>query len=275
MSPRATILHVLAVLSLALGVAPLCAQESATEPASPPAQSDQPDNQDQQRGRGERGMDRMLGMVPLLRVETVRQELGVNDEQSKSIETTSLQIREEFGQQIREFMQSFRDLSPEERRARRDESDGRLAEIRGKINERLRGDLDEKQFQRLQEIEVQRLVRTSGVGALTSDDLAASLDLTDEQKQQLREQGQAARDANEAISLEDVRAKVKDILTPDQMGKLETLFGAAFDLPREMLERGRGRFGGGRGGREGGLGIRRQRPAFEGEEPAATEPAGQ
>lgn len=229
-----------------------------------------------QRGRGQRGFDRMMGMVPLLRVEKVREELGVDGEQSKTLETVTVQINEDFGDEIRDYLASFRDLSPEERRARRQEGDGALAEIRNKINERLKGVLNADQFGRLKEIEVQRLVRTTGVGALTSEDIAAALDLNEDQKQQLRDQAADSRGRREALSLDDVRASVKEVLTPEQMTKLDTLIGAAFDLPQELLQRGRGRFGGGRGGQQGGqqggrLGERRQRPAFEGEEPAAEE----
>lgn len=263
-----------ALLALLNGLNTTEAQETATEPAESAAPAEQQSETGRQRARGPRSFDRALGMVPLLRVESVRQELGVDEQQSKTIETTTLQIREDFGQQIRDFMLSLRDLSPEQRRARRQEGEGQLAEIRAKVNERLQGVLNEGQFKRLKEIEVQRNVRSSGVGALTSGEIAAALDLTDEQKQQLRSEAQASPGRGEPLSLDDVRAKVKEVLTPDQMGKLDTLFGAAFDLPRELLERGRGRFAGGRSGdRQGEFGQRRQRPAFEGEEPAASEAA--
>lgn len=250
-------------LGLAAAVLPAPAQDNSTD--SPDAtESSAPSEQSRGRG-GRRGGDRNLGLVPLLRLETIRQEIGVKDEQTKSIETTTLQIREEFGGQMQELLQSFRDLSPEERRARRDENDGRIAEMRGKINERLRGALDENQFKRLNEIEVQRQVRTNGIGALTDRDIAAALDLSDDQKNELRRQGGDAQEQREPLSLEDVRAKVKGVLSPEQMGKLDTLFGEAFDLPREMLERGRSRMGG--GGRRGGDGEGRrrlrQRPDFE------------
>jgi hypothetical protein len=171
-------------------------------------------------------------------------------------------------------MASFRDLSPEERRARRQEGDSAMAEIRNKVNERLQSVLNADQFKRLKEIDLQRLVRTAGVGALTSEDVAAALDLNEDQKLDLRDQAADARGQREALSLDDVKASVKDVLAPEQMTKLDTLFGAAFDLPEELLQRGRGRFGGGggRGGQQGGpQGNRRERPAFEGEEPAAGE----
>jgi hypothetical protein len=270
MSKSLFVVRWLLVLCLFVGGAIACAQEQ-DEPGTP---AGGPNDQDPQRGRGQRGVDRMLGMVPLLRVETVREEIGIDEEQSKTLETVTLQVREDFGAQIGEFLASLRDLSPEERRARRQEGDGRLSEIRAKVNERLQGVLDESQFRRLKEIEVQRLVRTTGVGALTSEDVAAALDLTENQKQQLRDQAADSRGQGEALSLDDVRAQVKEVLTPEQLGKLDTLFGAAFDLPGELLERGRGRFGGRRGGRDGGrFGERRERPAPESEEPASGEPS--
>ena len=262
MSIHPLIVRSLVLLCLLIGSPSLRAQESAEGSA------DRPRAGNRQSNRRFQDVDRMLGMVPLLRVETVREELEVDDEQSKVLETVTVEIREDAGEKIRAFMQSFRDLSPEERRAGRRESNAEMSKIRSKVNQRLKGVLSDRQFRRLEQIEVQRLVRTTGIGALSSRDIAAALDLTNDQKQQLRDQAEDSRGQGQSISLDDLRAQVKEVLTAEQMEKLDTLFGAAFDLPRELLERGRGRRTGGgqRGDRERG---RRARPALEGDQPAA------
>ncbi len=250
------IVRSLVLFCLLIGNLSLRAQESAVESTDAPRAE-----------RRQRGEDRMLGMIPLLRLETVHEELGIGDEQSETLETVTLEIREDFGEQIRGFWQSLRNLAPEERRAKRREGSEKMSGIRRKSNERVKGVLGEKKFRRLQEIEVQRLVRTTGIGALASQDIAAALDLTDQQKKQLRDQAEGSREQGEPISLDEVRAQVKEVLTAEQMAKLDTLFGAAFDLPQELLERGRGRrFGRQRGERSSG---RRNRSAQEGDQPAA------
>ncbi len=262
MSIPPLIVRSLVLLCLLIGSPSLRAQENAEGSA------DRPRAGNRQSNRRFQDVDRMLGMVPLLRVETVREELEVDDEQSKVLETVTVEIREDAGEKFRAFMQSFRDLSPEERRAGRRESNAEMSKIRSKANKRLKGVLSDTQFRRLEQIEVQRLVRTTGIGALSSQDIAAALDLTNDQKQQLRDQAEDSRGQGQSISLDDLRAQVKEVLTDEQMEKLDTLFGAEFDLPRELLERGRGRRTGGgqRGNREGG---RRARPALEGDQPAA------
>ena len=256
------IVRSLLILCLLIGSPSLRAQDRAEGSADTPRAGDRQPN------RRFRESDRMLGMVPLLRIETVREELEVDDEQSRVLETFVVEISEDVGKQIRDLMQSFRDLSSEERRVRRREGNAETSQILAKVNERLKGVLSDMQFRRLKEIEVQRLVRTTGIGALASRDIAAALDLTDDQKQQLRDQAQDSRGQGRSISLDDVRAQVKEVLTAEQMEQLDTLFGAAFDLPRELLDRGRGRRSGGspRGNREGG---RRARPASERDQPAA------
>jgi len=218
-----------------IGNPSLNAQENTEEKiVAPPAAESRSD-------RPPRGANRMLGMMPLLRIETVREELGVDEEQSRALDTVSVEISNDFGEQITGILHAFRELRPEERRARRRENHEKVSGIRKKVNGRLRGVLGDNKFRRLKEIEVQRLVRTVGIGVLAGEDIAAALDLTDEQKQQLRDQADGSGERGKSVSLEEVRAQVKEVLTAEQSEKLDTLFGAEFDLPQELLERGRGR----------------------------------
>ena len=95
---------------------------------------------------------------------------------------------------------------------------------------------------------------TRGAGALTSGDLAETLNLTDEQREKLEKR---AAEVQEELQDEDSRScrlearkKMLDVLTPEQQAKLKTMMGDAFDMPEQQLRRPvprpRRRDGGGR-----------------------------
>lgn len=77
-----------------------------------------------------------------------------------------------------------------------------------------------------------------------------ALDLTPEQNKQLRQKA-TENPQRESQTLEEARAEVSDILTPEQQKKLENLLGAEFDLPAALLEKQPGRGQGGRLRNEG------------------------
>jgi hypothetical protein len=220
----------------------------------------------QQRGRGFRGRgsgrfgDQMLGYVPLLQIDSVKKELKVEGEQATQVESLTVQIREDFADEIRDVMESLRSADPEDRQEFR----AQMAEVAAKVNERLSTVLNSEQNSRLRQINLQLGLRRNGAAdVLSSSDIATALDLTPEQQEKLREQARESRRerGREAKSLEEARQEANELLTPEQQEKLTNLLGEEFDLPAAMLERGRGR--GGIGGRreagEGGRGLR-QRP---------------
>ncbi|MCG8447963.1 MAG: hypothetical protein MI725_00090 [Pirellulales bacterium] len=208
----------------------------------------------------------VLGLAPLLRVESIRQELKIDEHQSTVVEDISISIREDLGEEIRALLRLRRDQSPEEHQ----EARGRRIEIRKKINKRIQTALSEEQFLRLRQIGLQLDLRRAGAAeTLTSEELAAALDLTEQQKQQLRqqaEQSQTATAQGKPPTLSEARAVTKDILTEEQQEKLDTLLGREFDLPEAMLQEGpKRRMGGRRGPRE-----EKRRPPFQQESPTDT-----
>jgi hypothetical protein len=222
------------------------------------------------RGGGGRFGNRMMGMVPLLQIDSVKRELKLEGEQATEVESFTVTIREDFADDIREVMDSFRNADPEDRQQLRE----KMAEIANRINERLSTVLNEEQSARLRQINLQLGLRRDGPGqALSSADIATALDLTPEQQVQLREQARESRPGRgrEAKSLAEAREEANAVLTPEQQEKLTNLLGAEFDLPAAMLEGGRGRggFGGRRGGGEGRRPLR-QRPESQ-EEAAPSE----
>ncbi len=249
----------LAVVSLTFTSANLFAQLEE----APEAPAVQPNETPEQGGRGFGGRGRFgeqaLGFVPLLQIDSVKQELKLAGDQSTQVDSLTIKIREDFAVEIRELMQSLRDADPAQRQQFRE----KMAEMVNRVNERLSTVLNSEQTSRLRQINLQLGLRRDGAAAaLSSADIATALDLTAEQQAQLREQAQESRRqrGREAKSLEEARQDANALLTPEQQEKLTNLLGAEFDLPAAMLEGGRGR--GGFGGRRGGEGRRnlRQRP---------------
>lgn len=213
------------------------------EPVTAPAEQPKPEGVKKGGflGRGRMGKQ-ALGMVPLLQVDSVKQELHVEGEQAAQLESFTLQVREDFAEEIRQLLQSLRSANPEERKQFRE----KVGEIAQRINERLDTVLNKDQSDRLKQIDLQLGLRRNGpASALTSSDIAMALDLTPEQKKQLRVQGRETQ-RSEPKTLADARQEVSEILTPDQQAKLENLLGAEFDLPAALLEKDIGRGQGGR-----------------------------
>lgn len=236
-------------------------------------------------GRFGRGGGRM-GLLGLLRIEKVQEELDLVDDQKAEIEKLSESMRGEGGRGEGRRgggpggpdgggRPDFQNMTDEERATfmaeRRKEAEARAA----KEKEELAKILLDSQMQRLSEISLQ----VRGVDALSDSEVAAKLEITDEQKQKLtevqdevregmREQMQALRDEGnddpEAMrtKMTELRKqneeKVLAVLTDAQREKFASMKGAALELPPEAMFGGRGGgFGGGRGGRGG---DRPQRP---------------
>jgi hypothetical protein len=218
------------------------------------------------RGRGRFGQQGM-GFVPLLQIDSVKEELKLEGDQAAQVDSLTVNIREDFAEEIRGMMQSFRDADPADRQQFRE----RMAEMANRINERLGTVLNSEQTSRLRQINLQLGLRRDGAAtALSSSDIAAALDLTADQQKQLREQAQAQGRRDSAVTLAEAREEANALLSPDQQEKLVTLLGAEFDLPAAMLEgnRGRGGFGGRRGNAEGRRSLRQRPEMAEETEPA-------
>src|SRR5262249_28594448 len=108
------------------------------------------------------------GVLFLLGQKSVHQELKLSDEQIKQVK--------ELADKQRESFQGLRDLSPEERRTKRQEMNKANNEAVDKI-------LKPEQFNRVKQISLQQ----QGARAVLTDEVAKTLKITDDQKEKLRE----------------------------------------------------------------------------------------
>jgi hypothetical protein len=226
-------------------------------------------------GFGGRGMGMGMGVdqMSLLRVEKVRQELDLVDEQVAKIQDLRDSRRPGRGDGDRP---NFQDMT-------REQVQEMMQQRRNEMNAELKKILLEDQWARLQQIYVQ----VAGSAAVTDEDVAAKLALTDDQKAQIQatrdEAGQQMfaqmrelRDLDEAArrdKMEELRKatdeKVLAHLTAEQKAQFESLKGEPLEISMEEVLAGRGggrgfgfggRGGGPGGGRRGDRGDRPDRP---------------
>ena len=209
----------------------------------------------------------------------VQKEIELLDDQKQEI----AKLREEArgNTDFRELFSGLRDLPEEERREKGREIFEKMQKDREAANEKILGVLLPHQRERLEEISLQ----IRGAAALSDDDVAAALKLSDDQRKQLEEVGTAnrekmremfqgiGRDADREQLREKMEAARKEssdallgVLTTEQRSTFEEMKGAKFELSEEDM---RGLMFGGRGGpgqgrRPGGDGQGR-RPGGDGQ----------
>jgi len=212
------------------------------------------------------------GLAGLLRIEEVRKELEVTDDQAAEVEALAEGQRgggrPDFG--------NFRELSDEERNAAfarlREEAEARTREMDAKIAEILLP----PQYDRLKEIDLQ----VRGTAALSDKEVAATLKISESQQQELsevREQTQAEqreqmRDLFQAEGADresmgekmaamrrEADEKVLAVLSAEQREHFAAMKGEPFEMPRGGFAFGGrgGRGGPGGPGGQGGPGGRR------------------
>ena len=206
----------------------------------------------------------MYGM--LLSSPTVQKDLDLVDDQKAKIKEINDKARTAMG----ELFSGMRDLTPEERDAKRAENMKKMEALGEKTNKAIEGVLLPDQFKRLKGIALQRM-EAVGMGAMALGDktIQKDLNLTDDQIAKIKSIGDDARKkAGELFSsgadrdemrkkAEEMRKetdkKLMDVLTADQKTTLEKMKGKKLDIPQSELRMG---FGGGRGrgGRGGGGG---------------------
>jgi hypothetical protein len=217
-------------------------------------------------------------LLGLLRIEEVQKEINLRDEQQESVQAFGRELRAERP----DFPENFRDLSDEEQAEFRKKMQELSAKQAKETKATLQGILDPEQYKRLIEIHIQN----EGASALADEDVAAKLNLTDEQKtkiattieenrekmvEQMRggfgESGGAGREGNFAEMRERMQTLRKEAdervvahLTDEQKAAFAAMKGDAFEMPEPDFGRGRGGFGGGRRGGPGGRGERPDRP---------------
>ncbi|MHB0960124.1 MAG: hypothetical protein ACYC6N_07520 [Pirellulaceae bacterium] len=197
----------------------------------------------QQRQGGQRDRMRMgaINSAMLLRAEAVQKELNITEEQKAKLEEMRTEGRGQGGAGQR----NFQDMTEEERQKMREEMVARTAEQEKKIAEIL----DAQQVARLKQIRLQ----ASGAMGLMNEDVAKELNITEEQRNKMRD---AMRDLRESAQAdggpggfaemrEKMNAKVMEILTDEQKAQYKEMQGEPFDVAQL-------RMGGPGGGRRGG-----------------------
>ena len=173
------------------------------------------------------------GVLFYLGQKSVQEELKLSDEQVKKIKELTEKQRESF--------QGLRDLSQEDRRAKMQE----LA----KANDKAMGEiLKAGQLKRAKQIALQQM----GAGALRNEEVAKALNISEEQKDKIREIQAKSREEMQGLGRdEDARKKrqeimkattekVMGVLTAEQKTKLKEMQGETFTGKIE-----RPQFGGG------------------------------
>jgi hypothetical protein len=164
-----------------------------------------------------------MGKVMLLMRDDVRKHLDLLDEQVEDLQAAA-----------QKSFQSMR--NPDER-------DGAMKELDKTIGEVLLP----HQMKRLDQISMQQQMR--GGRGLLSDDMVATLKITDAQKGKIEARQEQIRDElNKKIAelRKQYEGKILDELTATQRAKLKEMVGEPFELQQQERGAGFGGFGGGR-----------------------------
>jgi Spy/CpxP family protein refolding chaperone len=183
------------------------------------------------------------GLLLLLHNESVQLDLKLTPEQIDKLKELGKTAMEG----AREQWAKFRDLSPEERRAKMQELRPKFQARAEEIKKKIAAILTPAQMDRLKEIRLQ----AAGPGALSDPDVLKALNLTDEQKEKIKKLRQQVADfiaENAKLSREErqqkrtelrekmqkLRQKVMEdivtVLTADQRAQLEKLKGKKIEL---------------------------------------------
>lgn len=176
--------------------------------------------QQRQRGGGFGG-----GTLFLLTQKSVQEELKLSDEQVKKV--TELQEKQ------REAFQGFGDLSQEERRTK-------MQEMAKTQNEAITKLLKPEQLKRAKQIALQQQVSRTLAFTLNNEEIAKTLNITDEQKEKIRDIQSKAREETQGLGRDEegfkkrqeinkaTNEKVMGLLTAEQKAKLKEMQGEPF-----------------------------------------------
>ncbi|MCE9525947.1 MAG: hypothetical protein K8R36_07825 [Planctomycetales bacterium] len=191
------------------------------------------------------------GGLMLLGDENVRKDLGITEDQQKKMEAFQAKVREEMGQ----VFQGLRDLTDEERTAKFAEIQKKMADMTTAAEKEI---LLPKQVERLKQISFQSRINRGGtVDALSNEDIAKDLGITEAQKEALKKASEeATAEMNEKMTKlrDEARQKILSVLTAEQQAKIKKLSGEPITFaPFQFGGRGGpgGRGGAGGAGRPG------------------------
>jgi len=227
-----------------------------------------------------------MDKATLLGIAQVQKELEIGEDQLFFVKELVASQREKSSA-LRSSLGDFRQMSDEERTKAFADMQAKREKQSAEADAEIEAFLSEDQRTRLDQISVQ----VRGTRALSDDDVATKLGVTDSQKEQfktitdgqreeMRTVFESLRGGNQGggdaggnagrgrgnfdstamrTKMEELTkktdAKILDVLTADQKAKFAAMKGKAFELDRSAL------FGGGRGGAPGGD---RRRPGGDG-----------
>ncbi len=204
-------------------------------------------------GPGGRGMWGGGGMTALLGNEKVQEELELVDDQIKDIEELQNAMRDEMMQMFRGG--GFRDMDPEERQVQMDEMRKKMEEKAKAMEAEVKDILLPAQFDRLKQLNFQRETARGGTtGLADSQTIIEALNITDEQKEKMKEAAEAAAKKLETKIAElrkQAETEVLGVLTEEQRAKFKELQGESFDFGQNQRGGPQGFQRGGRGGNRG------------------------
>ncbi len=199
--------------------------------------------------------------IRLLSSERVQKELELVDDQIEQLEDLQTSQRDE----MREMFMEMREIPREERREAMEGLRTQMKELSDKHVNNVKEILLPHQVARWEQLKFQSKARRSGGTdrLLSSDSMAEQLNITEEQKEEMKEKAKEIRESMQE-KIDAIRAEALEellsVLTPEQQEQYRELAGESFTFD-DRQQRGRGaqgggRRGGGRGG-EGGRGGRR------------------
>jgi hypothetical protein len=171
-------------------------------------------------------LEAVFGAMELLRRPDIRKELELLDSQIQDLETAAEQMRE----RVREEMEPFRDLDAA---ARRQQLPQAFARLRQDIDDALSKVLLPHQMKRLGQLEMQQRMRRFGLMGAFQGQLTEKLQITDEQREQLRAKAEKLEvEMREKIAeiRRQAQQELMDVLTPQQQAMIQDLLGDPFEF---------------------------------------------
>ncbi|HUG93357.1 MAG TPA: hypothetical protein VML55_21130 [Planctomycetaceae bacterium] len=174
----------------------------------------------QQRGRGGRGGT--VSQAELATLSEVQSDLKLTDEQKSKV----AEINEKSAAEAREALQGASRENFAERREQ-------LDKIRAEATSQLKAALDEAQQKRLREIWIQ----VAGTAALTDEDVAKELKLTQDQQRQIRQARRPGGQGGQDLSAEQRRERRREadqktlaVLSAEQKEQFESMQGKKIEV---------------------------------------------
>lgn len=188
------------------------------------------------------------GVTGELRNSSTQEELGLTDDQKAQLEALSEARRaaRDSNPKLQELFGKMRDADEEERQLLQAEIQLEMNKQTAEAEEQVKKVIGEEKLTRLRQISLHRTAAFGVGGALTQETIATDLGLSQEQKDQLaklqdeqrnafREMGFNAAPEERQKMMDDYKAKMLAVLTPDQQTKWTGLLGAP---PKDMATPG-------------------------------------